>query len=123
MKKNLSLSLLILTAGLAAQDMSLLPDGVPWTLVFRHAREDSLITYKVFAGTNLVKELDTTDFFIVGTTNGVSTIRAAMPGLSKGTNLINVVAYHPVATTSEPSTNFTLYVLGKLAPPQGLERP
>lgn len=93
------------------------------TLSWEHQRDDDGDYYRLFAGTNLLQTLQTNEFTIVGTTNGLSTIRARVAGVPKGTNVFTVRAVNVVALESDPSNLLPVKALGKPLPPQALQKP
>lgn len=131
MKKTLlTLGGLLIALAAVAQTVSvtLLPENIPFTLQWDHEREEPGVYYKLYAGTNLYQLFTTNDFTITGVTNGISTARAQVNGLPKGTNALSVVAVSPTYGTnaggvSDPSSNLNVKVLGKPLAPQGLQKP
>jgi hypothetical protein len=103
------------------------PEAAPVTFLWEHDRRLSsgATFYRFYAGTNVVQDVATNGFSILGVTNGVSTIEASITfsaALKGATNNLSVSAVEPNLSPpleSLATTNLLpAQVLGKPLPPQ-----
>jgi hypothetical protein len=146
MKKILMLLAAMMLAGARAQTpvfqpadpgvglVFLLPETNKFTLQWEHAREEASVYYDLYLGTNApgtanwvwskFQTISTNDFTALGVTNGLTTLRAGINGLPRGTNAVAMVAVSPaLGVASAPSSNLWLDTLSFPLPPQGLRKP
>jgi hypothetical protein len=113
----------------------LLPETNRFTLQWEHARDESSVYYDLYLGTNApgttnwvwnkFQTISTNDFTAFGVTNGLTTLKAGINGLPRGTNVVAMVSVSSALgnISSAPSSNLWLNTLPFPSPPQGLRKP
>ncbi len=99
-------------------------ENSPFVLEWIHQREDNE-TYRVYLGTNAVQNIRTNDFKLMSETNGITTLRASINGLPRGTNILTMTAVAGWSTNIEslPSTNVVFKIIARPATPYGIKLP